>query len=65
MKKAVGHLVPFMEKEREKALAASGEKGSENVTLRYIALYTLKTSIFLAGSICGNSGVSDRERRRA
>lgn len=33
MKKAVGHLVPFMEKEREEALALSGEIGSENVML--------------------------------
>ena len=31
MKKAVGHLVPFMEKEREEALAISGETASENV----------------------------------
>ncbi|XP_057364717.1 methionine synthase-like [Daphnia carinata] len=30
MKKAVGHLVPFMEKEREAALAISGEIASEN-----------------------------------
>ena len=33
MKKAVGHLVPFMEKERQDALAVSGELSSENVTL--------------------------------
>lgn len=32
MKKAVGHLVPFMEKEREAAQAISGEIASENVT---------------------------------
>ena len=31
MKKAVGHLVPFMEKEREAALAISNEVSSENV----------------------------------
>lgn len=31
MKKAVGHLVPYMEKEREEALAISGEAASENV----------------------------------
>ena len=31
MKKAVGHLVPFMEKEREEALAISGGVSSENV----------------------------------
>jgi len=30
MKKAVGHLVPFMEKEREAALAISNEVSSEN-----------------------------------
>jgi len=30
MKKAVGHLVPFMEKERQDALAVSGELSSEN-----------------------------------
>ena len=33
MKKAVGHLVPFMEKEREEALAISGGVASENVLL--------------------------------
>lgn len=33
MKKAVGHLVPFMEKEREEALAISGGVASENVRI--------------------------------
>lgn len=31
MKKAVGHLVPFMEKERQDALAVSGELSNEKV----------------------------------
>lgn len=36
MKKAVGHLVPFMEKEREAAQAISGEVASENVICRLL-----------------------------
>ena len=31
MKKAVGHLVPYMEKEREEALLLSGGVANENV----------------------------------
>lgn len=38
MKKAVGHLVPFMEKEREAAQAISGEVASENVICRFLLL---------------------------
>jgi len=36
MKKAVGHLVPFMEKEREEALAISGGVASENVRIAQV-----------------------------
>ena len=35
MKKAVGHLVPFMEKEREELLAKSGGESNENVRLSF------------------------------
>ena len=38
MKKAVGHLVPFMEKEREEALAISGGVAQENVFIVYLII---------------------------
>ncbi len=38
MKKAVGHLVPFMEKEREEALAISGGVAQENVFIFYLII---------------------------
>lgn len=39
MKKAVGHLIPYMEKEREENLAQSGEVGSENVGISRKFIY--------------------------
>ena len=38
MKKAVGHLVPFMEKEREEQLAKSGGESNENVSFGFCFL---------------------------
>ena len=43
MKKAVGHLVPFMEKERQDALAVSGELSNEKV----MPLPALKLQIWI------------------
>ena len=47
MKKAVAHLVPFMEKEREEACANGQAEESENVTF---FIHNLNKSLFVFDS---------------
>ena len=66
MKKAVGHLVPFMEKEREEQLAKSGGESNENVSFAFCVLKIFGDESFnrLIGSICWNGPLGDGQRRR-
>ena len=70
MKKAVGHLVPFMEKEREEALAISGGVASENVSVTqytnvclFVGFSWLTIFLLLIGSILWDCRLSYRQGR--
>lgn len=59
MKKAVGHLVPFMEKEREEELAKSGGVANDNVpklyrVLTYVVILMLE---YIIGPLCRDGSV--------